>query len=354
MLKKKVSPCLTCGHPTCPRHSSSAFSSKNIPICQTCAYLFELDFIVDIIASAASSSDFVECRRRVDEMVDCYDRAKLLLSYMAVYAEDVASALESQAARSNKVKAGSGATSIVSSIAGIVGCGILLFVPPAAVAGVPLLIASLVVSGGATAAQTGDEVVRYFSEPNRLAERMVALHGMATSLLRVKDVLSHVLLRSQHLSDGEFPEVVEEIGSTRRAELANEIKALLAKHDMTAGASTNSGKGSKFVGRGTRYLGRVCSTAAVIPVAGGLLSAATIYFEGNELKRTLSRISEGNPCAKAEQVRSIGIELDMLPESSLVMEECRLVFELAQKEKTMKATSEDYSTSTTSICLEDA
>ena len=91
----------------------------------------------------------------------------MLLSYMVVYAEDVASALEAQAARSNKIGVGSVATSIVSSIAGIVGCGVLLFVGH----GVPLLIASLVVSGGATAAQTGDEVVKYFSEPNRLAER---------------------------------------------------------------------------------------------------------------------------------------------------------------------------------------
>ena len=72
-ILQKVSPCLTCGHPTCTRHSSSAFSKKNIPMCQLCAYLFELDFIVDTIASAASSSDFGECRRRVNEMVDCYD-----------------------------------------------------------------------------------------------------------------------------------------------------------------------------------------------------------------------------------------------------------------------------------------
>ena len=152
-------------------------------------------------------------------------------------------------------------------------------------------------------------------------------------MLRVKDVLSHVLLKSQHLSDGGFPEVEDGEGSARREKLAGKIKALLKKHNMAAGAST-VGNGSKFIGRGTRYFGRVCSTAAVIPVAGGLLSAATIYFEGSELKRTLSRISEGNPCAKAEQVRSIADELDMLPESSLVLEECRLVFELAQKEKT--------------------
>ncbi len=129
---------------------------QNIPLCQTCAYLFELDLIVDIIASAASSSDFVECRQRVNEMLDCYDRAKLLLSYMVIYAEDVVLALEAQAARSNKIGGGSGTTSIVSSITGIVGCGVLLFFGH----GVPLLIASLVVRGGATAAQTGHRGTR--------------------------------------------------------------------------------------------------------------------------------------------------------------------------------------------------
>jgi hypothetical protein len=54
---------------------------------------------------------------------------------------------------------------------GLTGSGVLLFVGH----GVPLLIASLVVSGGATAAQTGDKITRYYSNPNRLAERMVAL-----------------------------------------------------------------------------------------------------------------------------------------------------------------------------------
>jgi hypothetical protein len=50
----------------------------------------------------------------------------------------------------------------------------------------------------ATAVQTGYEITRYYSDPNRLAERMVALHGMATSLLRVKNILSHVLLKGHH------------------------------------------------------------------------------------------------------------------------------------------------------------
>ena len=333
-ILKKVNPCLTCGHPTCPRHSSSAFSKNNIPMCQQCAYLFELDFIVEIVTS--SSSNIAECRRKVDEMVDCYDRAKLLLSYTAAYAEDIALALEAMSANSNMIGAGSSVTSIGSGIASIVGCGILLLVPPAALVGVHLMVAGLVVGGGATAVQTGDEMVRYYSEPNRLAERMVALHGMATSLLRVREVLSHVLLKSNSY-DAVSPVEEDEEGLAQRARLAGEIKVLMEKHNVIEKKGNTAT--AKLMGKGARYIGRICSTASVIPVAGGILSAASIYFEGNELKKTITRISEGSPCDKAQQVRSIRNELDMLPDSSLILEECRLVFDLAQKEKSNKITS---------------
>ena len=47
ILKKTHHPCLTCGHPTCSAHSSANFSKNKIQICQPCAYLFELDFLVD-------------------------------------------------------------------------------------------------------------------------------------------------------------------------------------------------------------------------------------------------------------------------------------------------------------------
>ncbi|KAL7524901.1 hypothetical protein ACHAXR_000764, partial [Thalassiosira sp. AJA248-18] len=173
ILKKKIHPCLTCGHPTCSTHSTSTFSKNHIPICQPCAYLFELDFLVDVIASTASNTK--ECEQKVNDMVDCYDRAKLLLNYTAQYADEIASALETHTVRSNKIGAGSSATGIVSGITGVVGCGALLF-PPVAAVGVPLLIASLVFGGGATAVQSGDAAVKYFSEPNKLAEKMVALH----------------------------------------------------------------------------------------------------------------------------------------------------------------------------------
>lgn len=54
ILKKTPRSCLTCGHPTCSAHTSPNFSKDHTPVCQPCAYLFELDFLVDIISSTAA------------------------------------------------------------------------------------------------------------------------------------------------------------------------------------------------------------------------------------------------------------------------------------------------------------
>jgi hypothetical protein len=82
-------------------------------------------------------------------------------------------------------------------------------------------------------------------------------------------------------------------------------------------------------------LGRVCTTASssisFIPIVGGVLSGASIYFEGKELKRTLSKISEGNPCAKAERVRLIKDQLSLLPDSKSIAAECRRLLEQAKR-----------------------
>ena len=372
--RKKAIPCLTCGHPTCPTHSSSTFSTRHIPICQPCAYLFELDFLVDVITTTAANSSNNNtdecCRQKVNDMIDCYDRAKLLLIYTSQYTDEIAQSLETRTARSNKIGAGSSATGIVSGLAGVVGCGALLF-PPVAAVGVPLLIASLVFGGTATAAQTGDAAVQYFSEPDRLADKIVALHGMVLSLLRITEVLSYGLLKD-HLNgddNGEGDNGSVSSSSSQREAFAKEIQELLAKHgvnttvgmgalksavvggavaaevataaEMSAISSSTIASTASVVGRNSRYFGRVgttaMSSARFVPVAGGLLSAACMVVEGKELKKTLSRISEGNLSDKAEQIRTIREELSRLPDSSLIAGECRHVFELAEKRRLKKA-----------------
>jgi len=351
-LQKSHPACLTCGHPVCGKHRSSTLSTSNIRICQPCAYLFELDFLVDVITTTASNE--AECRKKVDEMVYFYDRAKLLLLFTSQYTDQIAEALEHSTVRSNKIGVGSSATGMVSGMAGVVGCGALLF-PPVAAVGIPLLISSLVFGGAATAAQTGDAAVQYFSEPNKLADKMVTLHGMMLSLLRVSEVLSCGLLKEHADLDGDADD--------RRKALAGEINELLEKHGVTttkgvkglrtavvggavaaeaaaAGAEISAtsivSTGATVAGRSSRFFGRVGTTAAssarFIPIAGGLLSAACVVVEGKELKKTVSKINEGNPCAKAEQIRSIRDEMDRFPDSSVIADECRRVFEIAEKE----------------------
>ncbi len=350
-LQKPPPPCLTCGHPVCKKHQSSTFSTSSIRICQPCAQLFELDFLVDVITTTASNT--AECRTKVNQMVDCYDRAKLLLLFTSQYTDQVAEALEHSTIRSNKIGVGSSATGMVSGMAGVVGCGALLF-PPAAAVGIPLLISSLVFGGAATAAQTGDAAVQYFSEPNKLADKMVTLHGMMLSLLRISEVLSYGLLKDHDDLEGDADD--------KRKALAEEINALLEKHGVAtkgvkglrtavvggtvaaevaaAGAEISATSiattSATVAGRSSRFFGRVGTTAAssarFIPIAGGLLSAACIVVEGKELKKTVSKINEGNPCAKAEQIRSIRDELDKFPASSVIADECRRVFEIAEKE----------------------
>eukprot|EP00984_Skeletonema_dohrnii_P006294 scaffold2252_cov129-Skeletonema_dohrnii-CCMP3373.AAC.1 len=227
-LQKPPPPCLTCGHPVCKKHQSSTFSTSSIRICEPCAQLFELDFLVDVITTTASNT--AECRKKVNQMVDCYDRAKLLLFFTSQYTDQIAEALEHSTIRSNKIGVGSSATGMVSGMAGVVGCGALLF-PPVAAVGIPLLISSLVFGGAATAAQTGDAAVQYFSEPNKLADKMVTLHGMMLSLLRISEVLSYGLLKDHDDLDGDADD--------RRKALADEIHALLEKH----GVATKGVKG---------------------------------------------------------------------------------------------------------------
>lgn len=386
--RKTPASCLTCGHPTCNKHTSKTFSTHHIQICQPCAYLFELEFIVDVIAQATQQTEDTStttesttnddnnnintsykstnamqlCQQKVNSMIDCYDRAKLLLTYTSQYAPEISAGLQSRTAKSNKIGVGANASGIVSGITGIVGAGALLC-PPVAAAGVPILIASLVFGGTATAAHTTDyAAVKYWSEPNILADKMVVLHGMCLSLLRVVEVLNYGLLRGSGNDDGNTAAAdgVDDNRSSdndtadnnnnntptidKRQALTQDIQSLLQKH----GVNTSMGKqsissstkisGSNVANRSSRFLGRIGTTAAAsfrfVPIAGGVLSAASLVVEANEIKATLSRMNEGSVCEKSQQILEIADEVNRLPDAAVIAEECARVFEeAAEKEK---------------------
>jgi len=195
---------------------------------------------------------------------------------------------------------------------------------------------------------------------------------MVLSLLRITEVLSHGLLQNINVTfsvEGFEVDAKEEL--TKRDELRQEVNALLEKHGVTttksvgvikqavtggvlasevaatagtvgvAAAETGTAASTissvATVGRGSRFFGRmgttVSASARFIPIAGGLLSAASVFYESKELQKTLQRMDEGNPCEKAEQVRSIREELCMLPETEVISSECCRLFDLAKAER---------------------
>jgi hypothetical protein len=124
----------------------------------------------------------------LDFIVDMYDRVLLVLKFSAQYTNDIADALEHQVKRNNGIGVGSNVTGLVSGITGIVAAA-TLFTP----AGPPLLIASLIFGGTATAVSAGSEAVNYVSEPRKVADKIIAMHGVAKSLLRITGILHDAL-----------------------------------------------------------------------------------------------------------------------------------------------------------------
>eukprot|EP00566_Odontella_aurita_P005332 CAMPEP_0113529984 /NCGR_PEP_ID=MMETSP0015_2-20120614/2691_1 /TAXON_ID=2838 /ORGANISM="Odontella" /LENGTH=633 /DNA_ID=CAMNT_0000428663 /DNA_START=178 /DNA_END=2078 /DNA_ORIENTATION=- /assembly_acc=CAM_ASM_000160 len=180
-LSSSSSPCLICAHRCCSaRHSSSNFRKEGIALCTDCERFFELDFILE----CASNDDPDARRASVDHMIDLYDRCMLLLRYSSQFVDGVAANLDRTAQTNDRIGLGSSGVGVVSGALGVAAAATIL-----TPAGPPLLVASLVFGGSATAVQTGAEARGYFSEPRRFADRIIALHGMAHSVLRVAGAL---------------------------------------------------------------------------------------------------------------------------------------------------------------------
>jgi hypothetical protein len=124
------------------------------------------------------------CHAYIDEMIGLYDRCLMLLRFSAQFIDTIATLLEQKQEQQNKIGLGSSA-GVVSGVLGVVAAATIL-----TPVGPPLLIASLVFGGSALAVQTsGSDAMNYFLEPNKLADRILSLHGMLHSLLRVTGTL---------------------------------------------------------------------------------------------------------------------------------------------------------------------
>ena len=345
----KVSPpCLICGTPTCPKHASVSFRQEGINMCGTCESLFGLSYVTQIL----TCPDPQLRRRSLDQMIELYDRTVLLLRFMTTNQfDEVCTVLQQSTIRKNKVGIGSSSAGIVSGVLGIVSA-VTIFTP----IGPPLLLASLVFGGSATAAQTGSHIRNSVvcSEPHRIADRIIALHGICWNILRVTGTLRDALLLDHLRTDlytvddsGQGVQHIMLTGSsqlsrspisdyyqahqsellTRAGSIGTVGVAGLAAASMEIGAVTAAESGV-VAARGATFFSRGGTAAAALNAlqfarfAGASLAAATLLYEAHNLKNTIQAIQSGNPCEKVEVIQRIRDQVRDIPPTQAVDAEC--------------------------------
>lgn len=280
-VRQRVNPCLTCGTPVCStRHCCPDLSKEHISICNECSKFFSFDFLV-----AAADDSYNDRRELMNAMLDVYDRALLILQYSSQYIPEVVTSLQQNTKRNNRIGIGSSATGIVSGITGVAAAA-TIWTP----VGPPLLLASILFGGGATAASASSEAVNYRSEPNQMANKIIVLHGMAHSI-------SSLVMIYEGDDDGNGTGLLDD-------------KTNKQGHDEPAAARN-----------WTRATMNVLK-----PLTAGALSAASLVMEAKELQSTVQKVRAGNPCAKAETLKTIQRDIARLPETNFVAKECRKYF----------------------------
>lgn len=202
--KRSFPPCLICSSPVCSKHCCKEFKDEKINVCSKCSALFTMDFVV---ATMKNNNSTEERQQAIEHMIDSYDRALLILRYSAQYIEEIAQALENRSRTTDHIGLGSSSVGLMSGLTGVAAVT-AQFVAAAAIlspAGPPLVVASILFGASAAAASGGTEAVNYYSTPNQLACKIIALHDLLRSLVGVSAVLKGAMAQgyvdSKHFTE---------------------------------------------------------------------------------------------------------------------------------------------------------
>lgn len=341
--RTKCEPCLISGCPCCPAHSSEVFRAEGITLSKECETVFHADFILSCM-----TLDARERRERIHFLVDLYDRTLLLLHYSKQYIPELVIALEEIRIRQSKINVGGSSAGIVSGVLGVAAAFTIL-----TPAGPPLLVAALLFGGGSTALQTGTELKKqYFFEPGKVADRILALYGMLTSIITVTGTLREAMLLDQDLSrfvDDHSPAVVElrkEYVENREDLLAeatdSQVKSSLRLNRAMLAAAVSTERDNNrrrkrgtldpkakssmsIVARNSRYMSRIGAgimrTAQFAQFAGGALAAASLLIEARGMSNAIRSIRSGS-CDKAVALQRIEQCMPNFPPTLQIEKEC--------------------------------
>ena len=341
--KNNIQYCLLCGSPTCSNHSSLSFRKQNITLCTTCIETLEFDFNDD-----SHAVDAYILTKRVNHLVDLYDRAILLLKYSSPFMIQVAASLDQSMKHRNTVGVGASSAGFVSGALGVAAaCSILT------PAGPPLLIASLVFGGSASVVHTGSEAMRYFSEPHKLANRILALYGVVQSILHTTSLMREttlvpyldraiLILATKVQKQGGFIRPCSSFSSCE-TEQSHVEKALNTGVRIGSEAALvqlgisclvqEGAAASRFITRASTNLFR---TAQFAQFAGGALSAATLLLEVRQLTKTVQHLQKGSPCDKAAALRTLHSELEHVSSTLTVDSMCQSFVKVRAKQLATK------------------
>ena len=129
-----------------------------------CEELFQSNLLVE------TWNDSKLLQQHMEAYLDIYDRVLLLLRYSEPLMNSLAAQLEYAEKKNNQVKLGTSSASVVSGALGFAGMAAVL-----TPAGPPLLLAS------GTAVHVSLEAKNYFDESQKVANRILVLHGMLLS-----------------------------------------------------------------------------------------------------------------------------------------------------------------------------
>lgn len=282
--KKPDPPCLACGSPVCPQHSNADLRKQQlIAMCQDCSRLLSPSLTAqaltnnnnkDLDNTALPSSLPSPAALTINELLEVYDRALLVLRYSSAFIPDICTALQDMEKRHNHVGLGSSATGVLSGVVGVAAAA-TIFTP----VGPPLLLASILFGSTGAAAQAGSERVNYRSDASQMAHRILVLYALVSSLVQLPATLDDML-------EGENGNVGD------------------GKDDAAHNRNDNIIGGSQSKLHWTR-----AAMNGLKPLTVGAMSAISVFTESRELHNTVQRIQAGHPCEKADRLRQIQQEL---------------------------------------------
>jgi hypothetical protein len=328
-----ASACFTCGTPVCKKHRSSEFGKQNIIICLDCSHLFSTNYLLNHVVDVGSSSnsnsnnsesnstsdgeqkqnptedDELDAKKRVNNMLDVYDRSLLVLRYSLQYIDEVATALRTNTSRHNRIGLGSSATGVVAGGLGVAAaCTIWTPVGP------PLLLASILFGGGATAVNAGSEAVNYRCEPNKMADRILTLHSIVTSIAQLPGIMDHrIMMREEEKMFHPQHQHEQDEGDDDGGKFKSTVQSTITLSNPSRDEDQSQLHWTRTAMNGLK------------PLTMGALSAVSIVTEAREMKRAVDKIRAGNPCDKAERLLAVKDDIKHIPNTEDLAHQLHLI-----------------------------